>query len=135
MEDLGGSAGGAADLDSQSFLLLTQSLLLFIWCVGWALGSSGQLVKVAHPLSLGTGCRIESHVDYQEFLPWGHGQRQPPTFCHHSGKPRQVSVPWGLIHACPGVTVNAQEAKHPMASQKHSQAPIPSLQGEASWML
>lgn len=41
----------------------------------------------------GAGCRAEGHLDYQELLSRGHGQRQPPTLCHHPGKPRQVSGP------------------------------------------
>lgn len=51
----------------------------------------------------GAGCGTESHVDYQELLSRGHGQRQPPTLCHHPGEPGQVSgssmlppqTPWG----------------------------------------
>lgn len=39
----------------------------------------------------GAGCGTESHMDYQELLSRGHGQRQPPTLCHHSGEPGQVS--------------------------------------------
>lgn len=55
--------------------------------------SEPALTGVSHLPSPGAGCRVESYMDYQKFLSRGHGQRQPPTLCHHPGKPRQVSTP------------------------------------------
>lgn len=66
--------------------------------VRWALGSclTKRAVRLltkalSHPPSPGAGCRAKSHMDHQEFLSRGHGQRQPPALCHYPGKPRQVS--------------------------------------------
>lgn len=93
----------------------------------------------------GAGCRAEGHLDYQELLSRGHGQRQPPTLCHHPGKPRQVSGPSMPPAPAPPELVPKQ-VSGPQAQMPGGlpRTPLPSArlsplllasQGEASRML